>query len=111
VTHDHETDTEDLIERLEDSKGWPNLGKAAAARIRELEAEKKELALDVLAAQGQAADLEAEKARLREVLGEALDTMNFLLTEVKAQGSIPSEDEELARGRILRATLEEQGDE
>jgi hypothetical protein len=37
--------------------------------------------------------------------------MNFLLTEVKAQGSIPSEDEELARGRILRATLEEQGDE
>jgi len=37
--------------------------------------------------------------------------MNFLLTEVKAQGSIPSEDEELARGRILRATLEEKNDE
>jgi len=62
VTHDHETDTEDLIERLEDSKGWPNLGKAAAARIRALEAEKKGLALDVLAAQGQAADLEAENS-------------------------------------------------
>jgi len=62
VTHDNKTDTEDLIERLEDSKGWPNLGKAAAARIRELEAEKKKLALDVLAAQGQAADLEAENS-------------------------------------------------
>jgi len=90
MTKDHETEPDDLVERLEDSKGWPNLGKAAAARIR---------------------DLEAENARLREVLGEALDTMNFLLTEVKAQGSIPSEDEELARGRILRATLEEKNDE
>jgi len=28
------TDTDDLVERLEDSKGWPNLGKAAADRIR-----------------------------------------------------------------------------
>jgi len=64
MTKDHETDTDDLVERLEDSKGWPNLGKAAAARIRALEAEKKELALDVLAAQGQAADLEAGNARL-----------------------------------------------
>jgi len=34
MTHDHKTDTDDLVERLEDSKGWPNLGKAAAARIR-----------------------------------------------------------------------------
>jgi len=108
---DHKTEPDDLVERLEDSKGWPNLGRAAAARIREIEAAKKELALDVLAAQGQAADLEAENARLREVLGEALDTMNFLLTEVKAQGNIPDEDEELARGRILRATLEEKNDE
>ena len=66
----HKTDTDDLVERLEDSKGWPNLGKAAAARIRALEAEKKELALDVLAAQGQAADLEAENARLRKALGK-----------------------------------------
>ena len=64
MTKDHETDTDDLVERLEDSKGWPNLGKAAAARIRALEAEKKELALDVLAAQGQAADLAAGNARL-----------------------------------------------
>ena len=31
---DHKTDTDGLVERLEDSKGWPNLGKAAAARIR-----------------------------------------------------------------------------
>lgn len=37
------TDTDDLVERLEDSKGWPNLGKAAAARIRELEAENTRL--------------------------------------------------------------------
>jgi len=65
---DNKTDTDDLVERLEDSKGWPNLGKAAAARIRELEAEKKELALDVLAAQGQAADLEAENAQFRKAL-------------------------------------------
>jgi hypothetical protein len=36
------TDTDDLVERLEDSKGWPNLGKAAAARIRALEAERDE---------------------------------------------------------------------
>jgi hypothetical protein len=34
VTQDHETEPDDLVERLEDSKGWPNLGKAAAARIR-----------------------------------------------------------------------------
>jgi len=34
MTHDHKTDTDDLVERLEDSKGLPNLGKAAAARIR-----------------------------------------------------------------------------
>jgi len=77
MTKDHETEPDDLVERLEDSRGWPNLGKAAAARIRALEAEKKELALDVLAAQGQAADLEAEKARLRYVLGgvaAAIDT-------------------------------------
>jgi hypothetical protein len=39
MTHDHKTDNDDLVDRLEDSKGWPNLGKAAAARIRELEAE------------------------------------------------------------------------
>jgi hypothetical protein len=39
----HQTDTDDLVERLEDSKGWPNLGKAAAARIRELEAENARL--------------------------------------------------------------------
>jgi len=31
---DHETEPDDLVERLEDSKGWPSLGKAAAARIR-----------------------------------------------------------------------------
>jgi aminoglycoside phosphotransferase len=68
MTKDHETEPDNLVERLENSKGWPNLGKAAAARIRALEAEKKELALDVLAAQGQAADLEAENARLRYVL-------------------------------------------
>jgi len=34
VTQDHNTDTNDLVEQLEDSKGWPNLGRAAAARIR-----------------------------------------------------------------------------
>jgi hypothetical protein len=34
MTKDHETEPDDLVERLEDSKGWPNLGKAAAARIR-----------------------------------------------------------------------------
>jgi len=34
MTKDHETEHDDLVERLEDSKGWPNLGKAAAARIR-----------------------------------------------------------------------------
>ncbi|MDR9428827.1 MAG: hypothetical protein RI553_12060 [Salibaculum sp.] len=68
MTKDHETEPDDLVERLEDSKGWPNLGKAAAARIRALAAENKELALDVLAAQGQAADLEAENARLKNAL-------------------------------------------
>jgi hypothetical protein len=44
---DHETGTDDLVERLEDSKGWPNLGKAAAARIR-LDAEVIEAAEDHL---------------------------------------------------------------
>jgi len=34
MTKDHQTETDDLVDRLEDSKGWPNLGKAAAARIR-----------------------------------------------------------------------------
>jgi len=34
MTKDHETEPDDLVERLENSRGWPNLGKAAAARIR-----------------------------------------------------------------------------
>jgi len=34
MTEDQKTDTDYLVERLEDSKGWPNLGKAAADRIR-----------------------------------------------------------------------------
>jgi len=56
VTQDHKTEPDDLVERLEDSKGWPNLGRTAAARLR---------------------DLEAENARLRYVLGgvaAAIDT-------------------------------------
>jgi len=99
---DNKTDTDDLVERLEDSKGWPNLGKAAAARIRELEAEKKELALDVLAAQGQAADLEAENARMKNAL---IATRNGL-HEINA-GDLSTFEVQDA----ISAALEEKNDE
>lgn len=35
--------TDDLVNQLRNSKGWPTLGNAAADRIEELEAEKKRL--------------------------------------------------------------------
>ena len=68
MTKDHQTETDDLVDRLEDSKGWPNLGKAAAARIKALSAELSETKKDVTDMETRALKAEAENARLRDVL-------------------------------------------
>ena len=68
MTKDHQTDTDALVERLEDSKGWPTLGKAAAARIKALSAELSETKKDVTDMEPRALKAESENARLRDVL-------------------------------------------
>lgn len=79
------TDYTNLIARLEERGG--RIPTEAAAAIRELGAQKRELALDVLAASGQAQDayeaqLEAE-AKLVECearLGKAVDALKRLVS-------------------------------
>jgi len=89
---DHETEPDDLVERLEDSKGWPNLGRAAAARIREIE---------------------AENARLREALSRIVDASDYYGAEFRAedQGSETLAYAHKSTYNLARAALEEKNDD
>ncbi len=61
----------------------------------------------------QNAQLIAAAPDMLEALEGALDTMGFLLAEVKAQGDIPQDDEDLARDRydqVLAAIAKAKGE-
>jgi len=91
MTHDHETEPDDLVERLEDSKGWPSLGKAAAARIR-ADAEVIKAA-EALA--DEYASLIANVARLQEFnLDQDLDALAAFRQAIRASAALGEKDDD-----------------
>jgi uncharacterized protein (DUF3084 family) len=58
---------EELIAQLKNSKGWPTLGKAAAARIEALTEQLEAARADAKEAEAYAEELEKERDRWREI--------------------------------------------
>ena len=79
MAQDDKTDTDDLVERLEDSKTSPNLFMAAAARFRELEAENARLKNALIATRNDLHEINAgdlSTFEVQDAISAALEEKN-----------------------------------